>query len=169
MISSNGGISSGDEGDSGEGSGEVTFLGGAIPPSLPAEEDVAAELEATAGLPEGEMLSLAELAEYLGKSRQTIYQWRSRGNFPFRTYGSGKSLRVARSEVDAHLASLGEAPPARVQPRVQPRVRSSGTALQIELAEGTNLSEVAEALKRIRAGAEVSVVLSEHGCVMRID
>jgi excisionase family DNA binding protein len=51
------------------------------------------------------LLTVADLAEYLGVARHTIYQWRYRGEGPpgFRLGGRGGQVRYRESEVIAWL------------------------------------------------------------------
>ena len=120
-----------------------------------------------------ESFSMAELAEYLGKSRQTIYQWRARGQFPFRTFGSGRKLRVRKDEVDAYLSREGKQPtrPAAAAPAIAPRraVQGSRETIELRLAPNCNLSEVAEFVERVRQGAETAVILGTDGCTIRVE
>lgn len=53
------------------------------------------------------LMSLDDLAAYLGKPKGTIYQWRKRGYGP-RAYRLGKELRYRRTEVDQWLEGLLE-------------------------------------------------------------
>lgn len=48
--------------------------------------------------------SIDDLAGFLGVSKSTVYDWRSRGDGPV-AYRLGKHLKYARADVDAWLAS----------------------------------------------------------------
>lgn len=50
------------------------------------------------------LLTIDDLALWLGKPRGTLYQWRTRGRGP-RAIKVGNDLRYQRSEVEAWLAS----------------------------------------------------------------
>lgn len=50
------------------------------------------------------LLTIDDLALWLGKPRGTLYQWRTRGIGP-RAIKVGNDLRYQRSEVEAWLAS----------------------------------------------------------------
>ncbi|WP_370324568.1 helix-turn-helix domain-containing protein [Euzebya sp.] len=63
------------------------------------------------------LLSVEELAAYLGVPRQTIYDWRVTGRGP-RAYRVGKRLRFATADVRAWMDGLADpdpSPPARRQ------------------------------------------------------
>ena len=122
-----------------------------------------------------ELLSLAELAEHLGKSRQCLYQWRARRVFPFRVYGSGRRLRVNRKEVDEYVARNGAVPgPPPVEPTnnhedsAPAPVIENHRDMEIPLGESVTLPVAAEMVRRIENGARLSVVLGESGCCLRI-
>jgi excisionase family DNA binding protein len=126
---------------------------------------------------EEELLSIAELARYLGKSRQSLYQWRARGVFPFRTIGEGRGLKVAKSEVDEYLTRNGKSrgPEKPQEPLADDsrnrRAASPGTngaAVEIRLAEGTRLEDAAELVRRMQEGAETSIICTPEGCVLRV-
>lgn len=59
------------------------------------------------------LLTVAELAEYLGVARHTVYQWRYRGEGPpgFRLGGRGQ-VRYRESEVIAWLEEQRDPRPA---------------------------------------------------------
>ncbi len=48
------------------------------------------------------MLSISDVAEYLGVPKATLYAWSSRGLGP-RRYKVGKYLRYRRADIDAWL------------------------------------------------------------------
>jgi len=52
----------------------------------------------------GRLWSIDDLSEYLGVSKSTVYDWRSRGDGPV-AYRLGKHLKYARTDVDAWLAT----------------------------------------------------------------
>lgn len=59
-----------------------------------------------------EVLTLSQLAHYLGVPAQTLYDLRSQGRGP-RGFRVGRELRFRRAEVDAWLARMEEADAAR--------------------------------------------------------
>lgn len=52
---------------------------------------------------EDRLLTIAEVAEYLGVARQTVYIWRHKGIGP-RSHRFGTTVRYRREDVDAWLA-----------------------------------------------------------------
>ncbi len=60
------------------------------------------------------LLTVAELAEYLGVSRPTVYQWRYRGEGPrgFRLGRRGGQVRYRESEIIAWLEQQRDPEPA---------------------------------------------------------
>jgi excisionase family DNA binding protein len=48
------------------------------------------------------LMTLQEVAEYLGKPPQTLYMWRTRGDGP-RSYRVGRHVRYRKPEVDEWL------------------------------------------------------------------
>ena len=57
------------------------------------------------------LLTLPEVAEYIGVPLQTIYQWRSRGEGP-RGIRCGKHVRVRRDYLEAWLERHSDPAPA---------------------------------------------------------
>jgi excisionase family DNA binding protein len=58
-----------------------------------------------------QLLTLPEVADYLGVPLQTLYQWRSQGTAP-RGIRCGKHIRVRRDELEAWLERHTDANPA---------------------------------------------------------
>ncbi len=57
------------------------------------------------------LLTLSEVADYIGVPLQTLYGWRSRGEGP-RGIRCGKHVRVHRSDLDAWLEQHADPAPA---------------------------------------------------------
>lgn len=60
---------------------------------------------------EDRLLTLRELAEYLGVSTSTVYSWRTRGEGPL-GYRVGQQVRYRLSEVDRWLETHADRRPA---------------------------------------------------------
>lgn len=59
-----------------------------------------------------QLMTLPDVAEYLGVPLQTLYAWRSRGDAP-RGIKVGKHVRVRRSELERWLEAHTDEAPAR--------------------------------------------------------
>lgn len=57
------------------------------------------------------LLTLSEVADYIGVPLQTLYGWRSRGEGP-RGVRCGKHVRVRRADLDAWLEQHADPAPA---------------------------------------------------------
>ncbi len=57
------------------------------------------------------LLTLPEVADYLGVPLQSVYQWRTRGEGP-RGIKVGRHVRVRRSDLDAWLDAHADPEPA---------------------------------------------------------
>jgi predicted DNA-binding transcriptional regulator AlpA len=125
----------------------------------------------------GDYLALQDLARYLRLSPFTVYQWRSRGRFPFKAKKVGRSVMVAKAEADRYLAKNGAKgrprrsrvaagksarrtrPPARsARPAIR-RARSGrpSQGLGLTLAAHTTLHDVQSFVSAIQRGGRVGL------------
>ncbi len=73
-------------------------------------------------------LRLSQLADYMGLSKNTIYGWRARKKFPFKTTKVGRDQIVQLVEVDAWLADhkvKGRPTAAKAAPKTAPKAKAA--------------------------------------------
>lgn len=128
--------------------------------------------QATSGAKD--LLTLSELATYLGLSPFTVYQWRSRNRFPFKAQKVGRTVLVKRTDADAWRAKHGSIgrgarrAPASAGGRTVTRVRvgkgKSGVAPgALPLASHVRLTEVERFVEGLRKGGRIAVSFGANG------